>query len=286
MYWRHVYGKRHSGKTNERSPAAPFTTSTLQQEASRKLGYGVSRTMLVAQKLYESGQITYMRTDSVALSDTAMEDIQHTVKKSFGDRYYQARRYKNKNESAQEAHEAIRPTSMAATTVSDPDGRRLYELIWKRTMASQMADAELEKTIAKIDISTNKAELIASGEVMKFEGFIKIYREDRDDEDLVDGEEGEGMLPPLRTGRPRLITSRSWAPYAAINVVEALGAAAAHRPAFEPARHESNGTLYTSATSLHRSIVGKKTGRTWHRPAIHVCAYYLNDFETWLCRKA
>jgi DNA topoisomerase-1 len=188
-------------KPTKRSPSAPFTTSTLQQEASRKLGYGVSRTMLLAQKLYENGHITYMRTDSVSLSDTAMEDVRNTITSSYGDRYYQARRYKNKNESAQEAHEAIRPTYMSNTTVSDPDLRKLYELIWKRTMASQMADAELERTVAKINISTNNAELTAEGEVLKFDGFIKVYREDLDDED-VDGEETkEGMLPPLRVGQ-------------------------------------------------------------------------------------
>jgi DNA topoisomerase-1 len=188
-------------KPTKRTPAAPFTTSTLQQEASRKLGYGVSRTMLLAQKLYENGHITYMRTDSVNLSETAMHDIQHTIFSSYGEKYHKARRYKTKSESAQEAHEAIRPTYMSNTTVSDPELKRLYELIWKRTMASQMADAELEKTIAKINVSTNNAELTAEGEVLKFDGFIKVYREDVDDEDL-DGEEGkEGMLPPLRVGQ-------------------------------------------------------------------------------------
>src|SRR5215216_5080507 len=142
-----------------------------------------------------------MRTDSVSLSDTAMDDIRNTISSSYGDKYYQARRFKNKNESAQEAHEAIRPTYMSKTTVGDPDLRRLYELIWKRTMASQMADAELEKTVAKINVSTNNAELTATGEVLKFDGFIKVYREDVDDED-TDGEEGqEGMLPPLRVGQ-------------------------------------------------------------------------------------
>ena len=189
-------------KPTRRTPAAPFTTSTLQQEASRKLGYSVSRTMLLAQKLYESGQITYMRTDSVNLSQTAMDDIKGAIEKTWGNRYHKARQYKTKSSSAQEAHEAIRPTYMANTSVDDPDTRRLYELIWKRTMASQMADAELEKTIAKIDVSTNKAELTASGEVLKFEGFLKVYREDVDDEDVADGEEGgEGMLPPLRPGQ-------------------------------------------------------------------------------------
>lgn len=187
-------------KPTRRSPAAPFTTSTLQQEASRKLGYGVARTMLLAQKLYENGHITYMRTDSVSLSETAMSDIKGTIENSYGERYYQARRYKNKNESAQEAHEAIRPTYMSNTSVGDPDTRRLYELIWKRTMASQMSDAELEKTVAKITVSTNQAELTAEGEVMKFEGFIKVYREDVDDEDTVNEGTQEGMLPPLQEG--------------------------------------------------------------------------------------
>lgn len=188
-------------KPTRRSPAAPFITSTLQQEASRKLGYGVARTMLLAQKLYESGQITYMRTDSVNLSQTAMEDIKGAIEKSYGNRYHKARQFKTKSASAQEAHEAIRPTYMSNTSVDDPDTRRLYELIWKRTMASQMADAELEKTIAKIGISTNNAELTAEGEVLKFEGFLKVYREDVDDEDQDGEEAAEGILPPLRPGQ-------------------------------------------------------------------------------------
>lgn len=189
-------------KPARKSPAAPFTTSTLQQEASRKLGYSVSRTMLLAQKLYESGNITYMRTDSVNLSDTAMDDIRNQVTNQYGKQYVQQRKYKNKNESAQEAHEAIRPTSMQRQGVEEADTRKLYELIWKRTMASQMADAELEKTIAKIQISTNKEELTAQGEVLKFDGFLKVYREDRDDEDMEEEEDTqEGMLPPLNIGQ-------------------------------------------------------------------------------------
>ncbi|MEZ2442507.1 DNA topoisomerase-1 [Chitinophaga sp. W3I9] len=183
-------------KPGKKSPAAPFTTSTLQQEASRKLGYSVSKTMLLAQKLYESGNITYMRTDSVNLSDTAIGEIEKAIKTSFGDKYHQHRKFKNKNESAQEAHEAIRPTYMENTTVDDSDTRKLYELIWKRTIASQMADAELEKTTAKIDISTNHEELSASGEVLKFDGFLKVYMESHDDEDETE-EEQEGSLPPL-----------------------------------------------------------------------------------------
>ena len=192
-------------KPAKKSPAPPFTTSTLQQEASRKLGYGVSRTMQLAQKLYESGKITYMRTDSVNLSNTALGDLTNTIKSMYGEQYHQFRKFKNKNESAQEAHEAIRPTYMENTTVEDTDLKRLYELIWKRTMACQMADAELERTIAKINISTNKDELTAQGEVLKFDGFLKVYREDRDDDDLTE-EEQEGMLPPLVVGQKLPLT--------------------------------------------------------------------------------
>jgi len=186
-------------KPARKSPSAPFTTSTLQQEASRKLGYSVSKTMLLAQKLYEAGQITYMRTDSVNLSETALEDIRAAITGNYGDRYHHQRAYKNKNENAQEAHEAIRPTYMNTTKVEDSDSQRLYDLIWKRTMASQMSDAELERTIAKINISTANEELTASGEVLKFDGFLKLYMEGRDDEDEED--ENEGMLPPLVPGQ-------------------------------------------------------------------------------------
>lgn len=186
-------------KPGKRSPAPPFTTSTLQQEASRKLGYGVARTMQIAQKLYENGHITYMRTDSVSLSETAQADIKRTVSDMYGDRYHQSRKFKNKNESAQEAHEAIRPTYASKTTVIDDEWQRLYELIWKRTMASQMADAELEKTTVKIEISTNREDLIAAGEVLKFDGFLKVYREGKDDDDQE--ESSEGLLPPMTVGQ-------------------------------------------------------------------------------------
>jgi DNA topoisomerase-1 len=188
-------------KPGKRTPAAPFTTSTLQQEASRKLGYGVSKTMLLAQRLYESGKITYMRTDSVNLGETAMSDITSQINTNFGAKYLQVRKYKNKNESAQEAHEAIRPTYMQDTTADDPELNRLYELIWKRTIASQMADAELEKTIAKINISTNKAELTASGEVIKFDGFLKVYLESTDDDDAENDSNDESRLPNLAVGQ-------------------------------------------------------------------------------------
>ena len=189
-------------KPAKKTPAAPFTTSTLQQEASRKLGYGVSRTMIVAQKLYEAGYISYMRTDSVNLSDTAMDGIKKQINDAYGSKYLQVRKFKNKNESAQEAHEAIRPTEMDRQKIDIADGQKLYELIWKRTMASQMADAELEKTIARIEISTNGELLSAQGEVMKFDGFLKVYMEGKDEEELEDGEEQkDSMLPPLQTGQ-------------------------------------------------------------------------------------
>ena len=186
-------------RPGKRTPAAPFTTSTLQQEASRKMGYGVSKTMLLAQRLYESGKITYMRTDSVSLGETAMDGIKAEINKSYGEKYLQVRKYKNKNESAQEAHEAIRPTYMENHTVDDPELNRLYELIWKRTIASQMSDAEFEKTTAKINISTNNEELTATGEVLKFDGFLKVYLESTDEEE---GEEGdESRLPNLSVGQ-------------------------------------------------------------------------------------
>ena len=189
-------------KDGKRTPSAPFTTSTLQQEASRKLGYSVSKTMLLAQKLYESGKITYMRTDSISLSETAMDAIKSEINSSFGDKYYQPRKFKNKNESAQEAHEAIRPSYMNESKVDDADTNRLYELIWKRTIASQMSDAQFEKTTAKIEISTNKETLTASGEVMKFDGFLKVYLEGKDDDEIEEEDENaEAILPPLAKGQ-------------------------------------------------------------------------------------
>jgi DNA topoisomerase-1 len=192
-----------SVKDGKRTPSAPFTTSTLQQEASRKLGYSVSKTMLLAQKLYESGKITYMRTDSISLSETAVEAIKAEINSSFGAKYYQPRKFKNKNENAQEAHEAIRPSYMNESKVDDADLNRLYELIWKRTIASQMSDAQFEKTVAKIEVSTNKETLSASGEVMKFDGFLKVYLESNDDEDeeATAGEGEESLLPPLAVGQ-------------------------------------------------------------------------------------
>ncbi|MBU2377463.1 MAG: type I DNA topoisomerase [Bacteroidetes bacterium] len=187
-------------KPLKRNPAAPFTTSTLQQEASRKLGFSVSRTMTVAQKLYETGKITYMRTDSVNLSETAIDAAAQEIKSAYGDKYLEPRRFKTKSASAQEAHEAIRPTHFEWHTLTDGDSseKRLYELIWKRSIASQMSEAQIEKTTAKIGISTRKEELTANGEVIKFDGFLKVYLEDTDDEiDSSDEKSDNAILPPL-----------------------------------------------------------------------------------------
>ncbi|WP_461452074.1 type I DNA topoisomerase [Mucilaginibacter sp.] len=188
----------------KRSPAAPFTTSTLQQEASRKLGFSVSRTMTVAQKLYESGHITYMRTDSVNLSDTALNAAQSEIISAYGDKYHQHRIYKTKSAGAQEAHEAIRPTYFNHHTIDgDASEKRLYELIWKRAIASQMSEAQFEKTTAKISISTRKEELVANGEVMKFDGFLKVYLESNDEEEETEAsaDSDNAILPPLTKGQ-------------------------------------------------------------------------------------
>jgi DNA topoisomerase I len=186
-------------KPSKKSPAAPFTTSTLQQEASRKLGYSVAQTMSIAQKLYESGNITYMRTDSVNLSETAMTMAKSVIVKEFGDKYSNPRQYKTKSKGAQEAHEAIRPTYMDNSAIDgSPQEKRLYELIWKRTVASQMSDAAIEKTTAIIDISTAKEKFEAVGEVIKFDGFLKLYLESTDDENEEDNTK---ILPPLTVGQ-------------------------------------------------------------------------------------
>lgn len=186
-------------KPAKRTPAAPFTTSTLQQEASRKLNFPVGKTMLLAQRLYEAGSITYMRTDSVNLSESARDQAAKQITTAYGDDYLKPRNYETKSEGAQEAHEAIRPTYInTKETGGDNDEKRLYDLIWKRTVASQMADAELEKTIVKIGISTRDEELTAKGEVLKFDGFLKLYVESTDEEDE---QEDEGILPPMNEGQ-------------------------------------------------------------------------------------
>lgn len=184
-------------RPTKRSPAPPFTTSTLQQEASRKLGFSVSRTMTIAQKLYESGKITYMRTDSVNLSDQAIGAAAHQIVSAYGEKYHQTRKYKTKTANAQEAHEAIRPTYFDQHTIDGDAGeKRLYELIWKRAIASQMSEAQFEKTTAKISISTRNEELIANGEMMKFDGFLKVYLESVDEDENRQDEDNE-LLPPL-----------------------------------------------------------------------------------------
>lgn len=187
-------------KPGKKTPAPPFTTSTLQQEASRKLGFSVSQTMTVAQKLYESGKISYMRTDSVNLSQEALDGAKASVENLFGKNYVKTRNFSTKSKSAQEAHEAIRPTNfMDQEGSGNKNEQRLYELIWKRTIASQMADAEIERTVATIGISTIPETLTAQGEVIKFDGFLKVYIESSDEEDS--NGENQGMLPPLKTGQ-------------------------------------------------------------------------------------
>lgn len=186
-------------KPAKKSPAPPFTTSTLQQEASRKIGFSVARTMSVAQKLYEAGKISYMRTDSVNLSDEALQGAKNAIQANYGNDYAQQRVFKTKNQGAQEAHEAIRPTDFSVQSAGKDDSeRRLYDLIWKRAIASQMADAQLEKTTATIDISNQEEKLVAKGEVIKFEGFLKVYIESSDDDSE---EENQSMLPPLTVGQ-------------------------------------------------------------------------------------
>ncbi|MFN5346972.1 MAG: type I DNA topoisomerase [Bacteroidota bacterium] len=194
-------------KPGKKSPTAPFTTSTLQQEASRKLGFSVKQTMVVAQRLYESGKITYMRTDSVNLSQLAIDSAKAVITKMFGKEYSNPRQYKTKSASAQEAHEAIRPTYLDQPTIDgDSADKRLYELIYKRTIASQMADAQLERTVVTISNDKTKDNFTATGEVVRFDGFLRVYFESTDDET----EENEsGLLPPLKIGQALEVDSIS-----------------------------------------------------------------------------
>ncbi len=183
-----------SVKPAHRSPAPPFTTSTLQQEASRKLGFTVSQTMMVAQKLYEAGLITYMRTDSLNLSNLAISDIAQSIKSDFGENYVKVRKYHTKSKGAQEAHEAIRPTYIQNKDIEGTaQEKRLYSLIWKRTIASQMADAELEKTTVDISISNRKDRFVAQGEIVKFDGFLNVYHIESEDDEV-------GILPAINKG--------------------------------------------------------------------------------------
>ncbi len=185
-------------KPAKKSPTAPFTTSTLQQEASRKLGFTVGQTMSVAQKLYESGKITYMRTDSVNLSDDAIKSAGSFIESNYGSEYFKSRKFAAKSKGAQEAHEAVRPTNLSNAKVDgERNHQRLYELIWKRTIASQMADAQLERTTVEISVSNASNHFVAKGEMIKFDGFLKVYMESTDDED---SEDQDGMLPKLNEG--------------------------------------------------------------------------------------
>ena len=186
-------------KPMKKSPAPPFTTSTLQQEASRKLGFTVSQTMMVAQRLYEAGHITYMRTDSVNLSSLAINTISKEIKDKLGEEYLKVRHYHTNSKGAQEAHEAIRPTYIDKHSIDGTaQEKRLYTLIWKRTIASQMADAELEKTTIDITPSTRSEHFVATGEVIKFDGFLNVYIEGRDDDNAE--AEAEGLLPMMKVG--------------------------------------------------------------------------------------
>ena len=187
-------------KPSQRVPAAPFTTSTLQQEAGRKLGMSVSQTMSIAQRLYEQGLITYMRTDSVNLSGQALAQTKEEVIKLFGEKYHQIRNYKTKTKGAQEAHEAIRPSYLDRTTIEgNAAEKRLYELIWKRTVASQMVAAEIDRTVVTIDMNDGEAQFFATGEVVRFDGFLKLYSESTDDDQVADAT--QGMLPALAVGQ-------------------------------------------------------------------------------------
>ena len=191
-------------KPAKKSPVAPFTTSTLQQEAGRKLGYSVGQTMSIAQRLYEQGYITYMRTDSTNMSDFALDGIKDEVVKSYGLEYHKKRVFKTKNKDAQEAHEAIRPSDFSKHEIDgEYQNKRLYDLIWKRAVASQMSDAQLERTTVTIDVSEGDQDLIAKGEVLKFDGFLKLYLESTDD----DLEEEEGRLPNLENGQKLILTN-------------------------------------------------------------------------------
>lgn len=198
-------------RPGKKTPAPPFTTSTLQQEASRKLGYSVASTMSIAQKLYEAGHITYMRTDSLNLSEEAIQSATNEIANVYGDDFVQVRHFKTSNKGAQEAHEAIRPTNFQNHKLDLSDNReaRLYDLIWKRAVASQMADAKLERTTAEITSPKRAEKFVAKGEVIKFEGFLKAYIESNDDDDHEEDEDTKGMLPPLNVDQDMPLVTMS-----------------------------------------------------------------------------
>lgn len=242
-------------KPSKKTPAPPFTTSTLQQEASRKLGYAVATTMSIAQKLYESGRISYMRTDSTMLSQEARDKAKKAIDLAYGSEFHHERQFKTKAENAQEAHEAIRPTDFETSTISgDAREKRLYELIWKRAIASQMADAKIERTVAQIDISTTQEILMAQGEVIVFEGFLRAYLEGKDEEG---DDENKDMLPPLNIGQALILNelvaserfTRPSARYTEASLVKALEERGIGRPStYAP----------TISTIIKRSYVVKE----------------------------
>ncbi len=241
-------------KPAKKSPAPPFTTSTLQQEASRKLGFSVAQTMSVAQRLYESGKITYMRTDSVNLSKSALAAARDVIEGEFGKEYSKTRNFSTKTKGAQEAHEAIRPTYLQQKNIEGKkQEQRLYELIWKRTIASQMSEAQLERTIARIGISTRPDHLVATGEVIRFDGFLKVYMESSDEET---DEKPKGLLPPMKEKDP--LTAHA---------------------------NGSIRTIYPVPCQVYRSQPGKKTGRTRYWPSLNICPDHIHHSEPWLCRK-
>lgn len=257
-------------KPAKKSPAPPFTTSTLQQEASRKLGYSVATTMQIAQKLYESGRISYMRTDSTMLSQEARDKAKAAIEAAYGAKFHHARQFKTKSESAQEAHEAIRPTDFEVNSISgDAREKRLYELIWKRAIASQMSEAVIERTTAQIQISSTSELLIAQGEVVTFEGFLKAYLEGKDDEEE---DENKDMLPPLSIGQVLDLSelkaqerfSRPAARYTEASLVKALEEKGIGRPStYAP----------TISTIIKRAYVVKEDRAGKER-----------EFQTWILK--
>jgi DNA topoisomerase-1 len=237
-------------KPGSRSPGAPFTTSTLQQEASRRLGYSVRQTMTLAQRLYEAGHITYMRTDSTTLAGQAIKSAETYIKKEYGDKYHQVRQYKTKSQGAQEAHEAIRPTSFSKTAAGgDDQQKKLYQLIWQRALASQMAPAQLERTEVAISVSTQPETFLAKGEILQFDGFMKVYGGTKDDV----------LLPPLKSGQPLNLQtmgaietfSRAPARYSEAALVKKLEELGIGRPStYAPTIHTIQTRGYVEKTDL------------------------------------
>ena len=236
-------------KPVQRYPAPPFTTSTLQQEAGRKLGMSVSQTMSVAQHLYEQGLITYMRTDSVNLSTLALAQCKEQITNLYGEKYSSYHNYKTKTKGAQEAHEAIRPSYIERQAIEGtPAEKRLYDLIWKRTVASQMVSAELDRTTITIAIDGRREQFVATGEVVRFDGFLRLYSESTDEEPA---EDSEGLLPKLSAG-------------------DDYGHAAFH----------------DAAGALQRGVAGQAARRAGHRPPFDLCADHHDDHQPRLCGQA